>query len=160
MMEINVKKLLENGMSPESIGRMVQMEAQKQKDRSEAKAAATAEKIAEARKKFIGDMYDYFYLIFPTDGVDKEEFINKMSQNLLEYEQILTNPKLKQIFDDIDNICNCKEQKSESKKCGCTDKTSGEPYPTRNRNVKFNTEIPLDEEALDKILIDFVRTLV
>ena len=28
-MEINIEKLLESGMSPESIGKMVQMEAQK-----------------------------------------------------------------------------------------------------------------------------------
>lgn len=160
MMEINIKKLLENGMSPDSIGQMVALEAQKQKDRREAKAAAAAEKIVEARKTFVGAMYDYLDLVFPADGLDKEEFINEMSQHLLEYEQILTNPKLKQILDDIDSFCSCTEQKSESEKCGCADKTSGTPCSTGERSVRFNTEIPLDEETLDKILNDFVRTLM
>ena len=48
MMEINIEKLLESGMSPESIGKMVQVEAQKKQEKDK---KADAEKMSAARTK-------------------------------------------------------------------------------------------------------------
>ena len=81
MMEINIEKLLESGMSPESIGKMVQMEAQKKQEKNK---KADAEKIAAARTKICEALWDYYALIFPDDSnnIDKNEFIDSLSQEI------------------------------------------------------------------------------
>ena len=97
MMEINIEKLLESGMSRESIGKMVQMEAQKKQEKDK---KADAEKVAAARTKVCEAMWDYLNLMFPDEDndTDKNDFINILSQEISEFEQVITNPLMQQIF--------------------------------------------------------------
>ena len=157
MMEINIEKLLESGMSPESIGKMVQMEAQKKQEKDK---KADAEKIAAARTKICEALWDYYALIFPDDSnnIDKNEFIDSLSQEILEFEEVITSPLMQQIFKQPTNHCFCREQKSETQKCVKNDdqkRTSR--YQEKRPRVKVEE---LDEAAIDKLIRDFVRALM
>lgn len=155
MMEINIEKLLESGMSPESIGKMVQMEAQKKQEKDK---KADAEKVAAARIKICEALWDYFSLILPDEDkdIDKNDFVNNLSREISEFEEVITNPLIQQIFKQPTSRCSCKEQTSEPQKCvkdngyGCQEKTP---------RVKVNVE-ELDEAAIDKMIRDFARTLI
>ena len=155
MMEINIEKLLENGMSPESIGKMVQMEAQKKQERDK---KADAEKMAAARTKICEAMWDYLTLMFPDehDDIDKNDFINVLSQEISEFEQVITNPLMQQIFKQPTSRCSCKEQTSEPQKNVNYDKLG---YQAETPRVKVDAE-EFDEAAIDKLIRDFVRTLL
>lgn len=155
MMEINIEKLLENGMSPESIGKMVQMEAQKKQEKDK---KADAEKMAAARTKVCEAMWDYFALILPDESrdVDKNGFINNLSQEISEFEEVITSPMMQQIFEQFTSHCSCKEQMSEPQKnvnCG------KQRYQAETPRTKVNVE-EFDEAAIDKLISDFVRTLL
>ena len=155
MMEINIEKLLESGMSPESIGKMVQMEAQKKQEKDK---KADAEKMAAARTKICEALWDYYTLIFPDNNEDKNEFIDSLSQEILEFEEVITSPLMQQIFKQPTNHCSCREQKSETQKCVKNDdqkRTSR--YQEKRPIVKVEE---LDEAAMDKLISDFVRTLM
>ena len=157
MMEINIEKLLESGMSPESIGKMVQMEAQKKQEKDK---KADSEKVAAARTKICEALWDYYALIFPDDSnnIDKNEFIDSLSQEILEFEEIITSPLMQQIFKQPTNHCSCREQKSETQKCVKNDdqkRTSR--YQEKRPRVKVEE---LDEAAIDKLIRDFVRALM
>ena len=155
MMEINIEKLLNSGMSPESIGKMVQMEAQKKQEKDK---KADAEKMAAARTKVCEALWDYYVLIFPDADteIDKNKFINSLSQDILEFEEVFINPLLQQIFEQSTSRCSCKEQTSEPQKnvnCG------KQRYQAETPRVKVNVE-ELDEAAIDKLIMDFARTLL
>ena len=157
MMEINIEKLLESGMSPESIGKMVQMEAQKKQEKDK---KADSEKMAAARTKICEALWDYYALIFPDDSnnIDKNEFIDSLSQEILEFEEVITSPLMQQIFKQPTNHCSCREQKSETQKCVKNDdqkRTSR--YQEKRPRVKVEE---LDEAAIDKVIRDFVRALM
>ena len=157
MMEINIEKLLESGMSPESIGKMVQMEAQKKQEKDK---KADAEKMAAARTKICEALWDYYALIFPDDSnnIDKNEFIDSLSQEILEFEEVIKSPLMQQIFKQPTNHCSCREKKSETQKCVKNDdqkRTSR--YQEKRPRVKVEE---LDEAAIDKLISDFVRTLM
>ena len=155
MMEINIEKLLENGMSPESIGKMVQMEAQKKQEKDK---KADAEKVAAARTKICEALWDYFTLILPDESgeVDKNDFVNNLSQEISEFEQVITNPLMQQIFKQPTSRCSCKEQTSEPQKNVNYDELG---YQAEIPRVKVNVE-EFDEAAIDKLIRDFVRTLL
>ena len=155
MMEINIEKLLNSGMSPESIGKMVQLEAQKKQEKDK---QANAEKVAAARTKVCEALWDYYALMLPDadNKMDKNDFINSLSQDILELEQVITNPLMQQIFKQPTNHCSCKEQTSEPQKnvnCG------KQRYQAETPRVKVNVE-ELDEAAIDKLIMDFARTLL
>lgn len=154
-MEINIEKLLENGMSPESIGKMVQMEAQKKQEKDK---KADAEKVAAARTKICEALWDYFTLILPDESgeVDKNDFVNNLSQEISEFEQVITNPLMQQIFKQPTSRCSCKEQTSEPQKNVNYDELG---YQAEIPRVKVNVE-EFDEAAIDKLIRDFVRTLL
>ena len=159
MMEINIEKLLENGMSPESIGKMVQVEAQKKQERDK---KADAAKIAAARIKVCEALWDYFTLMFPdeNDDIDKNDFINILSQEISEFEEVITNPLMKQIFKQPTSRCSCKEQTSEPQKCVKNDEqTRTSRYQERTPRAEVSVE-ELDEAAIDRLISDFVRTLL
>ena len=155
MMEINIEKLLNSGMSPESIGKMVQLEAQKEQEKDK---KADAEKLAAARTKVCEALWDYYVLMLPDEdnSIDKNEFIDSLSQDILEFEQVITNPLLQQIFGQSTSRCSCKEQTSEPQKnvnCG------KHGYEAETPRVKVNVK-ELDEAAIDKLIMDFARTLL
>ena len=155
MMEINIEKLLNSGMSPESIGKMVQLEAQKEQEKDK---KADAEKMAAARTKVCEAMWDYLTLMFPDEDndMDKNDFVDILSQEISEFEQVFTNPLLKQIFEQSTSRCSCKEQTSEPQKnvnCG------KQRYQAETPRVKVNVE-ELNEAAIDKLIMDFARTLL
>ena len=159
MMEINIEKLLESGMSPESIGKMVQVEAQKKQERDK---KADAEKMAAARTKVCEALWDYFGLLLPDESrdVDKNGFINNLSQEISEFEEVITSPLMQQIFKQPTSRCSCKEQTSEPQKCVKNDgqkRTSR--YQERTPRAKVSVE-ELDEAAIDRLISDFVRTLL
>ena len=157
MMEINIEKLLESGMSPESIGKMVQMEAQKKQEKNK---KADTEKVAAARTKICEALWDYYTLIFPDNNEDKNEFIDSLSQEILEFEEVITSPLMQQIFKQPTSRCSCKEQTSEPQKNvknGEQKRTSR--YQERTPRAKVSVE-ELDEAAIDKLISDFVRTLM
>ena len=159
MMEINIEKLLENGMSPENIGKMVQMEAQKKQERDK---KADAEKVAAARTKVCEAMWDYLNLMFPDEDndTDKNDFINILSQEISEFEQVITNPLMQQIFKQPTSHCFCKEQTSEPQKCVKNDEQKRTSrYQERTPRAKVSVE-ELDEAAIDRLISDFVRTLL
>ena len=159
MMEINIEKLLESGMSPESIGKMVQMEAQKKQERDK---KADAEKVAAARTKICEALWDYYVLIFPDDsnGMDKNEFIDSLSREISEIEEVITNPLMQQIFKQPTSRCSCKEQTSEPQKCVKNDEQKRTSrYQERTPRAKVSVE-ELDEAAIDRLISDFVRTLL
>ena len=155
MMEINIEKLLENGMSPESIGKMVQMEAQKKQEKDK---KADVEKLAAARTKICEAMWDYLTLMFPDEenDTDKNDFINILSQEISEFEEVITNPLMKQIFKQPTSRCSCKEQMSEPQKNVNYDKRG---YQAEIPRAKVDVE-EFDEAAIDKLIRDFVRTLL
>ena len=158
-MEINIEKLLESGMTPESIGKMVQMEAQKKQEKDK---KADAEKMAAARTKICEAMWDYLTLMFPDDSndIDKNEFINNLSQEISEFEEVITSPLMQQIFKQPTSRCSCKEQTSEPQKNvknGEQKRTSR--YQERTPRAKVSVE-ELDEAAIDRLISDFVRTLL
>lgn len=155
MMEINIEKLLENGMSPESIGKMVQMEAQKKQEKDK---KADAEKMAAARTKICEALWDYFALILPDESrdVDKNDFINNLSQEISEFEEVITSPLMQQIFKQPTSHCSCKEQMSEPQKNVNYDKLG---YQAETPRAKVDVE-ELDEAAIDKLISDFVRALM
>ena len=172
MMEINIEKLLESGMSPESIGKMVQMEAQKKQEKDK---KADAEKMAAARAKICEALWDYYALIFPDDSndIDKNEFIDSLSQEILEFEEVIKSPLMQQIFKQSTSRCSCKEQTSEPQKNVNYDKLGYETEiprgkvmnaaPPVTKCVKSRVERPQDTYAdadIDKILADFLRTLI
>lgn len=158
MMEINIEKLLESGMSPESIGKMVQLEAQKKQEKNK---KADAEKIAAARNKACEALWDYYTLVCPDDdSVDKDEFVDILSREFSEFEEVITNPLMQQIFKQPTSRCSCKEQTSETQKCVKNDEWERMPgYRERTPRVKVNVE-ELDDAAIDKLIRDFARTLV
>ena len=164
MMEINIEKLLESGMSPESIGKMVQMEAQKKQEKDK---KADAEKVAAARTKICEALWDYFTLILPDESgdVDKNDFVNNLSQEILEFEEVIKSPLMQQIFKQPTSHCSCKEQMSEPKDF-LDSLTRGKVMnaaPPVTECVKPSIERPQDTYAdsyIDKILADFLRTLV
>ena len=159
MMEINIEKLLENGMSPESIGKMVQMEAQKKQEKDK---KADAEKMAAARTKVCEALWDYFTLMFPDEDrdVDKNGFINNLSQEISEFEEVITSPLMQQIFKQPTSRCSCKEQTSEPQKCVKSDEQKRTSrYQERPPRAKVSVE-ELDEAAIDRLISDFVRTLL
>lgn len=159
MMEINIEKLLENGMSPESIGKMVQMEAQKKQEKDK---KADAEKIAAARTKVCEAMWDYFALILPDEDndIDKNDFIDNLSQEISEFEEVITNPMMQQIFKQPTSRCSCKEQTSEPQKNVKNDEQKcTSRYQERTPRAKVSVE-EFDEAAIDKLISDFVRTLL
>lgn len=158
-MEINIEKLLESGMSPESIGKMVQMEAQKKQEKDK---KADAEKVAAARTKVCEALWDYFALILPDESrdVDKNGFINNLSQEISEFEEVITSPLMQQIFKQPTSRCSCKEQTSEPRKNVKNDEQKRTSrYQERTPRAKVNVE-ELDEAAIDKLISDFVRTLL
>ena len=154
-MEINIEKLLENGMSPESIGKMVQMEAQKKQENDK---KADAEKVAAARTKVCEAMWDYLTLMFPdeNDDIDKNDFVDILSQEISEFEEVITSPLMQQIFKQPTSRCSCKEQMSEPQKNVNYDKLG---YQAETPRVKVDAE-EFDEAAIDKLIRDFVRTLL
>ena len=159
MMEINIEKLLESGMNPESIGKMVQMEAQKKQEKDK---KADAEKTAAARTKICEALWDYFTLILPDDSrsVDKNDFVNNLSREISEFEQVITNPLIQQILKQPTSRCSCKEQTSEPQKCVKDDwRGYASGYQEKTPRVKVNVE-ELDEAAIDKLIRDFARTLL
>ena len=159
MMEINIEKLLENGMSPESIGKMVQMEAQKKQEKDK---KADAEKVAAARTKICEALWDYFALVLPDESrdVDKNDFINNLSQEISEFEEVITSPLMQQIFKQPTSRCSCKEQTSEPQKNVKNDEQKRTSrYQGRTPRVKVNVD-ELDEAAIDRLISDFVRTLL
>ena len=159
MMEINIEKLLESGMSPENIGKMVQMEAQQKQEKDK---KADAEKVAAARIKICEALWDYFALILPDEdnNIDKNDFVNNLSREISELEEVITNPLIQQIFKQPTNRCSCKKQKSESQKCVKDDGYGyGSGYQDKTPRVKVNVE-ELDEAAIDKLIRDFARTLI
>ena len=159
MMEINIEKLLESGMSPESIGKMVQVEAQKKQEKNK---KADAEKMAAARTKVCEALWDYFGLLLPDESrdVDKNGFINNLSQEISEFEEVITSPLMQQIFKQPTSRCSCKEQTSEPQKCVKNDEQKRTPrYQERTPRAKVSVE-ELDEAAIDKLISDFVRTLL
>lgn len=158
MMEINIEKLLESGMSPESIGKMVQLEAQKKQEKNK---KADAEKMAAARVKASEALWDYYTLVCPNDdSIDKNEFVDILSREFLEFEDFIANPLMQQIFKQPTSRCSCKEQTSEPQKCVKNDEWKRMPgYQEKTPRVKVNVE-ELDEAAIDKLIRDFARTLV
>lgn len=157
MMEINIEKLLESGMSPESIGKMVQLEAQKKQEKNK---KADAEKVAAARDKAAHALWDYFTLLCPDDSMGKDEFIDIFSREFSKFEEVITNPLMQQIFKQSTSRCSCKEQRSETQKCVKNDEWERMPgYRERTPRVKVNVE-ELDDAAIDKLIRDFARTLV
>ena len=159
MMEINIEKLLESGMNPESIGKMVQLEAQKEQEKNK---KVDAEKIAAARTKICESLWDYFALILPNESrdVDKNDFINNLSQEISELEEVITSPMMQQIFKQPTSHCSCKEQTSESQKCVKNDEQKRTSrYQERTPRAKVSVE-ELDEAAIDRLISDFVRTLM
>ena len=159
MMEINIEKLLESGMSPESIGKMVQVEAQKKQERDK---KADAEKMAAARTKVCEALWDYFALVLPDESrdVDKNGFINNLSQEISEFEEVITSPLMQQIFKQPTSRCSCKEQTSEPQKNVKNDEQKRTSRcQERTPRVKVNVE-ELDEAAIDRLISDFVRTLL
>ena len=151
MMEINIEKLLESGMSPESIGKMVQVEAQKKQEKDK---KADAEKMAAARTKVCEALWDYFGLLLPDESrdVDKNGFINNLSQEISEFEEVITSPLMQQIFKQPTSRCSCKEQTSEPQKNVNYDKLGYQAETPRAEEF--------DEAAIDKLIRDFVRTLL
>lgn len=157
MMEINIEKLLESGMSPESIGKMVQLEAQKKQEKNK---KADAEKVAAARTKVCEALWDYCNLMCPDETMDKNEFISIFSREILEFEDFITNPLMQQIFKQPTSHCSCKEQTSETQKCVKDDEWERMPgYKEKTPKVKMNVD-ELDEAAIDKLIKDFARTLM
>ena len=159
MMEINIEKLLESGMSPEGIGKMVQMEAQKKQEKDK---KADAEKMAAARTKVCEALWDYFALVLPDESrdVNKNDFINNLSQEISEFEEVITSPLMQQIFEQPTSRCSCKEQTSEPQKCVKNDEQKHTSrYQERTPRVKVNVE-ELDEAAIDRLIRDFARTLL
>ena len=157
MMEINIEKLLESGMSPESIGKMVQLEAQKKQEKNK---KADAEKVAAARTKVCEALWDYCNLIYPDETMDKNEFISIFSREISEFEDFITNPLMQQIFKQPTSRCSCKEQTSETQKCVKDDEWERMPgYKEKTPKVKMNVD-ELDEAAIDKLIKDFARTLM
>ena len=158
MMEINIEKLLESGMSPESIGKMVQMEAQKKQEKDK---KADAEKVAAARSKLRFALWDYYVLLCPDiESIDKDEFVSILNQEISEFEEVITSPMMQQIFKQPTSRCSCKEQTSESQKCVKNDEQKCTlRYREKTPRVKVNVE-KLDEAAIDKLISDFVRTLL
>ena len=159
MMEINIEKLLESGMSPESIGKMVQVEAQKKQEKDK---KADAEKIAAARTKICEALWDYFTLILPDEDsdVDKNDFIDNLSQEISEFEEVITSPLMQQFFKQPTSRCSCKEQTSEPQKCVKNDEQKRTSrYQERTPRAKVRVE-ELDEAAIDKLVRDFARTLL
>lgn len=164
MMEINIEKLLENGMSPESIGNMVQLEAQKRQEKQEKSKEAGAAKIKEVRDKLCDAYWDYLQTISPNEKMEKEYFVNEMSQELIDFEEILENPIMKRIFEKNDSRCNSKEQTSEPQDfLDAFTRGRVNAASPASACVKSRTKRPQDEYPdvdIDKILDDFVRTLV
>ena len=158
MMEINIEKLLESGMSPESIGKMVQLEAQKEQEKNK---KADAEKIAAARSKLRFALWDYYVLLCPDiESIDKDEFVNILNQEISEFEEVITSPLMQQIFKQPTSRCSCKKQMSESQKCVKNDEQKRTSRcQERTPRVKVNVE-ELDEAAIDRLISDFVRTLL
>lgn len=158
MMEINIEKLLENGMSPESIGKMVQMEAQKKQEKDK---KADAEKLAAARSKLRFALWDYYTLLCPDiESIDKDEFVSILNQEISELEEVITSPMMQQIFKQPTSRCSCKEQTSESQKCVKNDEQKcTSRCREKTPRVKVNVE-ELDEAAIDKLISDFVRALM
>lgn len=157
-MEINIEKLLENGMSPESIGKMVQMEAQKKQEKDK---KADAEKLAAARSKLRFALWDYYTLLCPDiESIDKDEFVSILNQEISELEEVITSPMMQQIFKQPTSRCSCKEQTSESQKCVKNDEQKcTSRCREKTPRVKVNVE-ELDEAAIDKLISDFVRALM
>lgn len=155
-MEINIAKLLENGMSPESIGNLVAAEALRQEKKNK---AAADKKLDEARNRMVDTLYDYLDALILFGEISKDAFINEITPEILAFEEILMSEDMQQIFQQLDSVCNskvgkCGEQKNVEtvKPVG---KTREEETEKRSRCLKFN----LDDAAMDKILNDFLRTL-
>lgn len=157
MMEINIEKLLESGMSPESIGKMVQLEAQKKQEKKK-KNKADAEKAAAARTKVCEALWDYCNLMCPDETMDKNEFISIFSREISEFEDFITNPLMQQIFKQPTSRCSCKEQTSETQKCVKDDEWERMPG-YKEKTLKVNVD-ELDDAAINKIIKDFARTLM
>lgn len=157
MMEINIEKLLESGMSPESIGKMIQLEAQKKQEKN--KKAEDA-RLEAARFKVLESYWEYMNVIDPYEGsdADKEAFFQEMRAMLLENEEVIANILTQQKFQQSTSHCSCKEQTSESQKNVDYDKWKSMPGYQEKR-VRVNVE-ESDEAAIDKLIRDFVRTLV
>lgn len=159
MMEINIEKLLESGMSPESIGKMVQLEAQKKQEKNR---EADVARLEAARFKVLESYWEYMNIIDPYEGsdADKEAFFQEMRAMLLENEEVIANILTQQKFQQSTSRCSCKEQTSEPQKNVKNDKWKSMPgYKERTPRVKVNVE-ELDEAAIDKLIRDFARTLV
>lgn len=155
-MEINIAKLLENGMSPESIGNLVAAEALKQEKKNK---AAAGKKLNEARNKVLDAIYDYLDALIPFGEISKDAFVNEITPEILAFEEILMTEDMQQILQHIDSVCNSKVGKCGGQKNVETvkpvGKTREEETEKRSRCLKFN----LDDAAMDKILTDFLRTL-
>ena len=158
-MEINIEKLLESGMNPESIGKMVQLEAQKEQEKKNKKV--DAEKLAVARSKLRFALWDYYVLLCPDiESIDKDEFVNILNQEISELEEVITSPMMQQIFKQPTSRCSCKEQTSESQKCVKNDEQKRTSRcQERTPRAKVSVE-KLDEAAIDRLISDFVRTLM
>ena len=155
-MEINIAKLLENGMSPESIGNLVAAEALKQEKKNK---AAAGKKLNEARNKVLDAIYDYLDALIPFGEISKDAFVNEITPEILAFEEILMSEDMQQIFQQLDSVCNSKVETCGGQKNVETvkpvGKTREEETEKRSRCLKFN----LDDAAIDKILTDFLRTL-
>ena len=158
MMEINIEKLLESGMSPESIGKMVQMEAQKKQEKDK---KADAEKVAAARSKLRFALWDYYVLLCPDiESIDKDEFVSILNQEISEFEEVITSPLMQQIFKQPTSRCSCKEQTSEPQKNVKNDEQKrASRCQERTPRAKVSVE-ELDEAAIDRLISDFVRALI
>lgn len=152
MMEINIEKLLESGMSPESIGKMVQLEAQKKQEKNK---KAEAAKVEEARTALIDAFWNYMQATMPNPKANKESFCSKLSQEILGFEEILANPMMQQIFEELDYDCNSKKQPESSQKFATKERVDVAADGCKCDKAS-SADIDID---IDDIIRDFLRTL-
>ena len=96
---------------------------------------------------------------------EKVDLINQkkspiQDKEISEFEEVITSPLMQQIFKQPTSRCSCKEQTSEPQKCVKNDEQKRTSrYQERTPRVKVNVD-ELDEAAIDRLISDFVRTLL
>lgn len=148
-MEINVESLLASGMSPESIGEMVRIEAAKQaikqKDKRKAQVSAARVEAATALSK-------YFNIILDLDEIDdfnSAAVLEEVFEEIEEEAEIIAG-LMKGLRQNARS--NSKVEKSETKERTCE-------KLTKSKEVAKPRARELSEEQVNAILRDFLGTL-
>lgn len=148
-MEINVESLLASGMSPESIGEMVRMEAAKQaikqKDKKNEQVAAARQEAATALDKYFNLILDLDEPVDFNSAADLEDVFKEIEEEAETVAGLIK--ELKKTARSKSKV-----ESSEEKKCDCE-------KSAKSRDAARPHVRELSEEQVNAILRDFLGTL-